>query len=140
MWSQISAVRTLGHEIRVKKRLFDLVIERNGGNVHGRTRLCEIANTRHAEQVVRESDSVAIGDLLDLMLAVAVEGGPTYGVLLNLGGTPIEDSFMAGMADDKLATFMMAGKADDQRSELSFRAGSVDVGLEEAGRASIDLN
>lgn len=114
MWGQISAGRTLGHEFRVKKRLFDLVIERNGGNVHGGARLCEIANTRHAEQVVRQGDSITLGDLLHLVLAVTVEGGPTYGVLLDLGGAPIEDSFVPGMADDELAAFVVTGKADDE--------------------------
>lgn len=82
-------------------------------------------------QVVCEGDAMALGHLLDLVLTVAVEGGPLDGGR-RLGRVPVVIDLMPAVLYSQPAAFVRGRQADDQRAELGVFAGGVDVGLEEA--------
>ena len=72
---------------------------------------CKLAKTSAYEEVVCKGYAVTRGNFEDLMLAVAVECCP----LCNVGvAGPIERSGMAFVADNELASFVSAGKTDDE--------------------------
>ena len=89
-------------------------------------------------QVVCEGDAVALNHFADLMLAVAVEGGPLEDRHL-LWRVPVVLYPSSGMSHNQLTAFVRARQADDQRAELKLVAGSVDVGLEKARWPLVDL-
>jgi hypothetical protein len=99
----------------------------------------EVARAGGGVEVVGQGNAVPGGELLDFMLAVAVEGGPVDGVARVLGSAPVERDGVAGVAYDQLSSLVVAGQADDERAKLGFGAGSVDVRFEETGRGRVDL-
>ena len=75
---------TFWHEVFILQRLLDLLVERQTGDADGCGRGGEMVQhiVRLCErvQVVGESDTVAVGDLVHFVLAVAVEGRPLNGL------------------------------------------------------------
>lgn len=88
------------------------------GRVKVLDRLCHV-------QVVGQGDSVALGDGLDFVLAVAVEGCPLDGRAAFR--SPVKLDAGPGVADGEVSTLELRGQADDQGADLAFGAWSVDV-------------
>ncbi len=121
-----------------------LVVQREGARLQRGGVRGQVAHAEVVVEVVGEGHAVAGGELLDFVLAVAVEGGPVDRVGGEAGvgdraGAPVKGHGVAGVADDQLAALVVAGQADDEGAELSFRARGVDVGLEEARGGGVDL-
>ena len=77
------------------------------------------------------------------MLAVTVEGSPLEKrrnrLKRVLRRAPIVFHLLTSMLHNQLATSVRTWQTDDQRTKLSLAARRVNVRLEEAGRARVDL-
>lgn len=83
------------------------------------------------------------GHFKDLVLAVAVEGRPADGRELStaavVGLAPVKRHGFALVTDLEGPTLELEWQADNERAELSWGAGCVDVRLELAARSRVDL-
>lgn len=72
------------------------------------------------------------GNLKNLVLAVTIERSPADACVIRVisAGTPVKSHLLALVADLELATFVLHGEANHERSELVPGAGSVNMWLE----------
>lgn len=89
-------------------------------------------------QIIREGDTMAFGDLMNLVLAVAVKGGPLK-CIGSLDVVPVVRNLVFSVFYSQLTPFVSIRQANNQRAKLISRAGSVDMGLEEPRRAFVNL-
>jgi hypothetical protein len=92
-------------------------------------------------EVIGQSDTVSLRNLENFVLTIAIESSPLDGRTGDSFDvdTPIKCMSVLSMAYNQLASFVVARKGDDERSELPIRARSIHVGLEEARGCSIYL-
>ena len=138
--SKFEVILTFGHEFRVLQCRFHLFVQGKALHIHYRAILRKIANSGGAEQVVGQCDAVAGCDFTDLVLTVAVESSPLNRISPRLTRAPVKGGLLVSMANDQLAAFVVAWERDNERSELGFGAGSIDMGFEEAGGSRVYLD
>lgn len=86
-------------------------------------------------EVVGKRDPMTSRDLVDLMLAIAVEGGPLNIILIS----PVISHLLTTVGNAKLAATMTIRKAHDESAELCNSARGIDVRLELSRRSRVDL-
>jgi hypothetical protein len=135
---------TFAAEGRLPEELLDGAI--NGqlvGTEQGPERSpCEQAVATGGIEVVGEGDTMAIDDLKDLVLAVAVEGGPLDGgCILDVSSkrAPVEDHLVLVMSDSELAPLVHRRERHYKRANLVDSSGGVNVGFELPRGAGVDL-
>jgi hypothetical protein len=101
---------TTTQEARVLQGILKTCIERKLGGVECWRSTSKMSNAASEEEVVREGNAMAGGDLVDFMLAVTVERCPLdlcRSSLVLCG--PVEDDILtrsAGIADSQLAALV----------------------------------
>lgn len=133
-----SSKPTVLHPLWVRKQRLHLRVWRQQGSIDRRRLVAQPRGHVGAGvagdvvQVVRRRHAAAVRDLVHLVFAVAVEGGP----LERLGPADpvpvVSHAVLAGVAHREPPALMRAREADDQRAEVRVIAGCVDVRLEES--------
>lgn len=69
-------LRTFGQKVLIRQGLSDGMIQGEGLNIHHTTVAGYVSDARSVVEIVRQSDTMPLGDLANFMLAIAVKGRP----------------------------------------------------------------